>query len=233
MAAAKVNAVTGTTAATLDAAYLTSPLTTTQIGSTDFTLGMINDALVATVGRIIRTYANVPNHPFRNFNLSQTSNIANKAALPSVNSASKPIVGVYGVFRDAVTGTALTLQPVQVVRTITDNTDTFLKKSYFHYCLTGDRIEHTVANAVADVVTFSASDELTAIAANGNAPIPDACLDVAVMGLIASLFIDGEFLDQTAAAGQYFERALADMPQGKTTFAPAPNFTASADPVAS
>src|SRR5688500_18644365 len=101
MASQKMNAVTGTTKTNLEAAYITSPLTATQIGNTDFTISMISDHLVAVVGRIVRTYASVPGHPYRANNLSQTANIADKGVIPAINSAGKSIVGVYGAIRNA------------------------------------------------------------------------------------------------------------------------------------
>jgi len=185
-AAAKVTAVSGTTASALQSAYLTSPLTTTQIGNTDFTLAMIQDALVNTVGRIVRAYASVPTHPYRAFNLSQTSALASGALIPSTNSASKPIVGVYGAIRSN-SGDVMTEQPLQIIQTIIDNTDGFLQGTYNHFKIVDGRLIHTATTATIDVCTFSASDELTSIGVNGNAPIPDALLDVAVAGLLGWL----------------------------------------------
>ena len=233
MAARRVNAVTGTTATALESAYTTSPLTTTQIGSTDFTLGMIKDNLVGVIGRIVKTYASVPGHPFRSYNVSATSNIAHKGLIPSTNSSSVPIIGVYGAIRDATTTEVLTEQPVQIIKTIVDNTDSQLKGQYYYYKLVSDRLYHTRTNVTIDVCTFSASDELTAIGANGNAPIPDALLDVAAAGLVASLIVDDEFVQQATFYGNYFENCLAEMRGGATAFLPAPVLQNSQQPVVS
>lgn len=233
MSAKVVNAITGTTKTALESAYLTSPLTATQVGNTDFTFSMLGDSLVAVLGRIVRAYASVPGHPFRTYNTSQTANIANKGAIPSVNSASKPIVGVYGAIRNASTGEAMTEQPIQIIRTIVDDTDNRLKGTYDHYKIVDGRLYHTATNAIIDVCTFSASDELVAFAANGNATIPDACLDLAVSGLVASLMIDDEFVAQASIHGQYFENCLAEMRNGAASFAPAPVHQSSQQPVIS
>src|SRR5262249_15901664 len=154
------------------------------------------DALVSVLGRIIRTYASVPNHPFRAYNLSQTASIAHKGLIPSVDASSKPIVGIYGAIRDASDGEILTKMPAQIIQTIIENPDVQLRGDYYHYEIIDDRLHHTRTNAKIDVVTFSAPDILTSIGANGDAPIPDACLDVAWTGLVSTLFIDDEFLGQ-------------------------------------
>jgi len=220
-AAQRIGAVTGVTPTALESAYMTSPLTSTQIGTTDFTISMIIDSMLAAVGRIVRAYASTPNHPFRTYNLSQTANIANEAVIPSVNSTSKPIVGVYGAIKDSTTADPLTEQPIHIIQTIVDDTDNFLKGEYFYYKIVGERMYHTRTNVTIDVCTFDLTTELAAVAA-GNAPIPDACLDIAVMGLVASLFIDDEFTGQAQMAAQYFENALSEMMTGKTQILPAP-----------
>jgi hypothetical protein len=225
MAARRVNAITGTNKASLESAYLTSPLTTTQIGNTDFTYGMIQDNLVSVIGSIVRAYAETENHPFRAFNISQTANIAHKGLIPVANSSSKPIVGVLGAIRDAVTGEELTKKSVQVVRSIVADTGGQLKGTYYYYARVGDRLYHTVANAVIDVCAFSASDELTSVGADGNAPIPDACLDLAWTGLVASLMVDDEYVQQASVHGQYFSNGLAMMKQGQVDFGTAPKVT--------
>jgi hypothetical protein len=233
IAAQRVSAITGVTAAALEAAYLASPLTVTEIGNTDFTLAMIRDNLVSVIGRVVRAYSSVPNHPFRAFNLSQTTNIAHKGVIPSVNSAAKPIVGVYGAIRNVLTGEPMTKQPAQIIKTIVGNTNGRLKGTYDYYDIVGERLYHTAANAVIDVCTFDANDELTAIGANGNAPIPDSCLDLAWTGLVASLMIDDEYSGQAQIHGQYFESAIEAMRSGATNFAPAPQLLANAAPVVS
>lgn len=233
MSSVQVNAIVGTTKTNLESAYITSPLTATQIGNTDFTLSMLKDRLVAVVGRIVRTYASVPGHPFRTANLSQTASIAHKAVIPAVNSASKEIVGVYGAIRNASSGEAMTEQPVQIIKTIVDNTDGRLKADYDYFKIVGDRLYHTADNAIIDVCTFDAGDEFTAIGANGNAPIPDACLDIAASGLTASLMIDDEYVSQASVHGNYFENCLAEMRNGAAAFAPAPVHQSSQQPVIS
>jgi hypothetical protein len=209
-----------------------TPLTTSQIGNTDFTMSMIIDNMVSVIGSIIKAYAETENHPFRANNISQTVNIANKGLIPAVDSANKPIVGLYGAIRDAATGEELTRKSPQVVKSIVENTDTQLKGTYFYYARSGERLYHTVANAVIDVITFSADTEMTQVAANANIPVPDACFDLAWTGLVASLMVDDEYVQQAAAHGQYFSNGLQSMKLGQTDFGAAPRVASAANTAA-
>ncbi len=221
-AASRVNALSGSTAAAREAAYVASPLTTVQIGSTDFPFSEIKDALAGVIGRIISTYANVPNHPYRTYNLSQTDNIPTGGVIPSINASGIPIVGVYGAIRDSSDGKVLTEQPVQIIETINNNADGFLKRPYYYFKIVDSRIEHTRPNVVIDVNTFSYADTITNIEADGNADLPDALFDCCWTGLVSVLFNDGEFLDMASTCGQYFNAVLNQMTTGAISFAPAP-----------
>src|SRR5215467_8390123 len=83
----KANAIAGVTGSQMETNYGIATLTGTQLGSVDFPFSNIKDALVSVLGRIIRTYASVPNHPFRAFNIVQTDIIAHRGLIPSVSSS--------------------------------------------------------------------------------------------------------------------------------------------------
>lgn len=218
--ALRINAIVGVQAAALATSYGTSPLTSTQVASADFPLLAIQDAVINSVGKLVRAYASVDGHPFRNFNLSQTSSIANDGVIPSANSAGRAIVGVYGAVRDATTGDVLTEQPVQLINNLRSNQDSFLKGDYFYYKIVGNRIRHTRTNVVMDVCTFDRGAEETAITANGNAPIPDALEDAAVAGAVSMLVRDDEFAAQAVAYANYFNNVIAEIKGGAQTFSP-------------
>jgi hypothetical protein len=228
--ALRINAVTGVTKAALETNYAVSPLTTTQVGTPDFPLKAIQDAVINSVGKLVRAYAFQSSHPFRNFNLSQTSGIAKGAVIPSTNSAGKPIVGVYGAIRDASDGKALTEQPVQLINDIADNTDSFLVGAHYYYKIVGERLFHTRTSAVIDVCTFDRATEEAAVAANGNAPIPDALEDAAWCGAVGLLVRDEEFLNQAAMHTNYFMQVMAEITQGASHFQPAPALINTAAP---
>lgn len=221
-AALRITAIVGSTSALKQTAMTTSPMTASQIGTVDFPLVAIQDAVLSSVGRIIRTYANIKSHPFRLFNLSQTAGIAHKGTIPSTNSTSKPIAGAYGAIRDASTGDVLTEQPKQIIETIAANTDNFLKGSYFYYKIIDGRLYHTRTSAVIDVVTFDIATERTAIAINGNVPLPDACFDIAWAASVAMLMIDSTFADQASMHESYVQNQLNSMASGAVDFPAAP-----------
>jgi len=221
------NAIEGVTASQIEASYTATPLTSADLGSPDFPYSSVVDSLISVLGKIVRAYAFVQNHPFRNFNLSQTASIAHNAVIPSTNSVGYPIVGVYGAIRNASSGAVMTNMNEQIIDTIVSNTDSFLKGTYDYFAITGDRLKHTAQNAVIDVCTFSDTVIRTGIAADGDAPIPDACYDIAVAGLISTLFIDDSYVNQAQAASVYFENQLQEIKSGAASFMPAPNFITS------
>jgi hypothetical protein len=194
-AAKRVSAITGTAVATVEANYITSPLTASQIGSVDFPFTSIKDAVISSVARLVRAYAFVPGHPFRNE--SQTASIAHKSVIPVIDSAGKEIVGVYGAIHDVTDGEILTEQPSQLIRSIRAS-DADLKEDYYYYKIVGKRLEHTRTGVVIDVVTFDEATERAAIDANGDCPLPDALLDAAFCGVVALLIIDDEYVAQAS-----------------------------------
>jgi hypothetical protein len=234
MAAHRIRAITGTTPTALETAYLTTPLTTAEIGNVNFTLSMIKDNLVSVIGTIVRAYASVPNHPWRVVSLSQTANIANRALIPAANSAGRPIVGVYGAIRAAADGRVLTKQPVQLIESLLAGiVDESVRGTYHYYDIVDGRLIHTATNAVIDVCTFDAATELAAIGTNGNAPIPDAALDLAWAGLVSNLVVDDEWVGQAQAHRNYFESEIARVMSGAASVAPAPQMAANVEPVGS
>lgn len=230
MAAHRVKAITGTDPVTLEAAYTTTPLTATQVSnSADFPLSPIKDAIIATVGKIVRAYANVSDHPFRTE--TQTANIANKGAIPKLDSGGKKIVGVFGAIRDASTGNVLTEQPVQLIRSInTSKLSGHLKDSYFHHKIIGKRLEHTVANAVIDVQVWDEPTERVLINAQGSCSLDDSLFDAVVMGTVSILVIDDSYAAQSSLAANYVDGVLAEIKQGASTFLPAPTMINTQEP---
>lgn len=221
-AALRVSALKGGTSVAKEANLAITPLTATQIGTLDFPITSIKDAVLSNVGRLVRAYASVKNHPFRTYNLSQTGSLANEAILPSLNSASKPIVGVWGAIRDASTGDACSKQSAQIIRSIVSDTDNFLKGEYYYYDFVGDRIEHTRANVVIDVCTFDEPTERAAMNAGGNCPLPDALFDAAWCGALSYLVIDDAYWQQAQVYDKYVNQIIGELNNGGTVFSPAP-----------
>jgi len=229
-AALRTNGVIGVTASQIESAYTTSPLTTTQVGKTDFNFTAIKDACISSVARLVRAYANVSGHPFRNTNLTQSAAISHKGLLPSTDSSGYSIVGTYGAIRDTSSGNICTEQPVQIIDTIVSDTGDFLKDSYYYYKIAGERIYHTCSSVTIDVVTFDEAKERTAIDNNGNTPLPDALFDAAWLGVVALLVRDDEFTNQAQAAEVYVANVINEIRNGASSFLPAPTLINTSSP---
>lgn len=225
-AALRVGAVVGVTAAEKTTSLAVSPLTAAQIGSVEFPFTSFQRGTVSAVGRIVRTFAMVKNHPFRRYAAGVTGNIAHEGGIPSVTALSKPIIGMYGNVRDATTDEILTEQPKQIIRSILrSKADSTLKRDYFYYALQDGIIEHTRENVKLQVCAFSFADEIAKFASNGSPPIPDACFDIAFMGLLAFLFTDTGYIQQAGMCENYVQNELSKMANGETEFSPAPTFS--------
>src|SRR5215813_10655702 len=94
--AIRISALKGTTASALNTTFTTRPLTVSDFKSTVFTFDVCRDALVQAEEKLALAIANTPNHPFRSYLRSQTSNLAHGAPLPTTDSAGKTIIGVWG-----------------------------------------------------------------------------------------------------------------------------------------
>ena len=224
-AAIRVSAVIGGDPATVNANYATTPLTSVQVGSVDFPLTNLQDAAISAVARLVRAYANIGGHPFRRYNTSQTASISNNGLIPSVDSASKPIVGVYGAVRNASTGAVMTEQPKQIIELIVG--DAQLKKTYNYFKIIDGRLSCTAAAQI-DVVTFDEPTERAKFAADGNTPLPDALFDAAWAAMAAILINDDSFAGQAQTFEAHVQNVIGEMRGGAVSFMSAPEQIGSA-----
>lgn len=228
-AAIRCSAVKGATEAVRITNMAVNPLTSTQIGSVDFPFPIIQKQVLSGVGRIIRTYSGLKTHPFRDYNTSQTSALATGAAIPTVNSASKKVIGLPGAVKDASDGTILTRQPKQIIDSINRSlADGSRVGSVYFYEFVDGRIIHTRTTVTIDVCTFDLPTETTAIAtASGVCPLPDACLDLAWAAALAGMMTDDAYVSQAQVYEGYVRGELNAMAQGATNFSPPPDVTIS------
>src|SRR4051812_16737595 len=99
-AALRINAIAGSSSAAVQAAYITTPITTTQIDSPDFPLAPLQDTCITVEERLaiaVSSYVAESNgelffHPFRRFISGVTANITNGSLVPSTDASSNPIV---------------------------------------------------------------------------------------------------------------------------------------------
>jgi hypothetical protein len=223
----RVNAVKGATEAVRITNLAIDPLTTTQIGSADFPFPVIQKSVLSGVARLMRVYAGLRNHPFRDFNTSQTAALTSGSAVPSVNSASKAIIGVPGAVRDGTI--SLTRQPKEMIDSINRSlANGNLKGPFYYYEIIDGRIIHTRSTVTIDVITFDQATEQTAVGtASGNSPLPDACIDLAWNAALVYLFTDDSYLAQSQTCNQYLNNELAAMAQGATSFGAPPDVSIS------
>lgn len=232
-AAVRVNAIAGSTSATLETNYLVTPLTTTEVDSADFPLSVFKDTALLVEQRLAHAIANVGNHPWRKFLAGSAPTVAHETALPSVDGDAKNIIGVWGSVYDATDGTVCTEKPLEVIRRLVDNPGTFWKCNYYYYKMDGGRIYHTRTNVKIDCCVYNWSDRISAIATLTSATLlPEVLEEAHVCGMVSMLVRDDAFIPQSQIYRNYFEQALAMITQGLTSVPPkaipAPTMTANA-----
>lgn len=214
----RVNGLTGPLAASLETAYTTVPLTTTQMRSADFSFSFYKDTCLAVEGKLANAIANVGNHPWRAYLTGVTSSLAHKASLPSLSSASKPIIGIFGSVYDASDGTVCTENSLERITRRTRNAGSRLKSAVYWYKMDGQRIYHTRTNVVIDVCVYDRSTQLTSIGTlTNNILLPDVLEEAYVCGMVSYMVRDDAFVAQSQIYRQYFNDTLAGISQGLTS----------------
>lgn len=209
------NAFASGNAATVDASYQVSPLTTTQVVDPYYSLEFIKDKAIDAHGRLALEIANVRTHPWRVWvNPSTTLSLVTGATLPTAAANSKTIVGAWGAVR--ASGTLLTeASPERVQAAITNPT---LYQTPRLYYIDGTCIYHTGAlSAVINCCTYERADIVTTVAANGNIALPDVLVDAIVAGAVAQLIIEAKGMEQGNYFSDLFQKAIESIRNGQTT----------------
>src|SRR5689334_9479247 len=94
--ALRMSALVGTQVAQIAATYDTAVLTAANFKSADWPFNSFRDAILMAVEEFAWTIAEVKNHTWRTSLADITTNLANKALLPSLSATNKPIIGVWG-----------------------------------------------------------------------------------------------------------------------------------------
>lgn len=215
--ALRINALTGATAANLQTAYVTSPLTTTQFQSTIFNFQSVKDAILDAEGRLAWAIADTGDHPWRQYIASTTANQATTSTLPSTSTGSKPIIGIWGAVVDATDSIVCSQMPLDMVRRRVANAGTAYVCPVYWYNITGGRIEHTRTNVKVECCIYSRSDQSTSFDANGNILLPDGLAQAYWCGALATLMRDDEFTDQANKYSAYFDGAIQSIRGGLTS----------------
>jgi len=221
-AAIRINGIAGTTAATIEAAYITTPITATQLDSPDFPLTPLKDTFLLVEEKLVNAVAGFKvkevspagvvsyrYHEWRTSITTQTDNIAHLGAIPSTDASSNKIVGVYGSVFDATSNIACEEMPIQDIRIAVRNANSWLVSPIYGFHVVGNRMHHTRTNVKMDVCTYNRSTRATAIDTLTN-PIllPDAAEEAYVCGMVSLLVRDDAFTGQAQIYRNYFENTL-------------------------
>lgn len=191
-----------------DSAALETSYTQTSLTLADFDGGVpfeaIKDAVLMAEEQLAQAIADSGEHPWRAYLASQTANVANNGALPSVDSASKPIIGIYGAVSDATDGTICVEMPLDLVKRRAVNANTQFKLPVYWFNITGRYISHTRTNVRLEVCTYDRSAQSTSLEAGGNILLPDVLEPAYVCGALATF---GEKLGEQAG---YFQTVFTE-----------------------
>lgn len=212
----RVNGIVGTSAATLQTNYTTSPLTTSQVDSADFPFAAYRDTFHAIESRLAAAIAGCGNHPWRRVLQSQTADIAHEAAIPSTNAVGDQIVGVYGAVFDSSDGTQCTEIAMDDIRIAVRNANSWALVPTYGYKIDGGRIFHTRTNVKIDVCTYNRTTQ-AALGITNSMLLPDPLEEALVCGITSMLVRDDAFTQQAAIYRGYYNDALNSIAQGLTS----------------
>lgn len=210
-----LNAFAGGAALNVQTAYTASPLTVTEVVDPYFNLDFIKDKAIDAHGRLALEIANVRAHPWRAFiGDVQTSNLASGVVIPPTASNSKSIVGALGQVVSASDAQPLSEAAPERVRQFLEMTSAVYNQPYLYY-IDGNRIYHTVTNAVINVCTYERSDVVTTVAANGNITLPDVLVDAIVAGAVSTCIIESKGMEMGGYFSGMFDKAIQSIRQGQ------------------
>lgn len=207
-AALRINAVLGTSVATLQTNYTVRPLTTAQFNSAIFPMSAIIEALSLAEQRLAHAIANSSSdNTYRTALTTQTPALANGALMPStVGTAS--VIGVYGDVRDDADNSICTPRPLREITRRVANAGSFYRVPVYHFAYQGARIYHTRPTVIVDVCVYDHDAQIAAMVADGPVLLADDLNQAVISGALASLLRDDEFIEQGTAFAKYFATVL-------------------------
>lgn len=149
---------------------------------------------------------NNPTHPARSLLYGRSSNLSNLASTPTVDINGYEFVGVFDSVADSSTNAPLTLVPTQ---TLADYENSFFDNvELFNYNLTGNQLRHTRSNAYLQGCVWDYATQSTEYDADGDSPLPEACANMHVNGVIANSVQVGwsDNANVASIAGQLYQQ---------------------------
>lgn len=204
--ALRINAITGATAALVEAAYVTVPFTVTQGNASPvFPYASIKDAILNIEGRLADAIASTGDHPYRAYLISTTDSLSNGEVLPSLDANGEQIIGVWGSVFDASDTTKVyrAKDIAQVIRRTTNPNGRYRVTVYWYF-MDDLNIYHTGTAVKCKVCVYSRDNQATIFDANGDMLLPDSLADALVCGAVSELVRDDEFMAQASVYRKYF-----------------------------
>lgn len=209
-----LNAYRSGDASTVNTDYTVATPTTTQVADPFFSLAFIQDKVIDAHGRLALEIANVRTHPWRSFIGPSTVTVANGAAIAQTAVNGKPIVGAIGQVLNG--GRMMSEAAPERVNAYLRHTGVTYNAPDIYYC-DGNVFYSSAASFVTvNVCTYDRSDQVLALAANGDITIPDVLADALVAGAVAELVIESKGMEQAAYFLGIFEKAIESIRNGMT-----------------
>lgn len=210
--AISVNAITGATPSLLETSYSTSPLTSANFQSSIIPFTGLKDKMLGGQEDVISIVASTGDHPWRAFIETQTTSLP-YGSLVSTNSAGVPVIGSWGDVRDAVSGQPCTKNELRQIQDRVINPGNMWLISVYWYARSDQRIYHTVANVIIDVVAYVRPDadtlDLTAAIL-----LPDDAAAAIINAALMRCIRDDEFMAQSARFGELFNAWVSQVKAG-------------------
>lgn len=188
--AMRVDVLRGEKVPELETSYRVRPMTRAEILVGDFTLSMVQDAVLLAEEFFVRAIANNPKQPMRSYLRDLTDPLASGAAIPSVSATGKSIIGVPGIIYDAATGALLTWVSPDAINRFIRGTARY-KTAILNFSIVGATLLHTVATAIMEVCAYDRDVQAAALIANDQMLLPDV-LEPAIIDQATTYLVRGE-----------------------------------------
>src|ERR1051326_4913875 len=151
-----MNALATGTVAAVETAYLTSPLTTTQITSPRDTMSFIRDAILDAEMDLIAAICSSAKHPERASFYAYSGTLAYGDLLQAS-------IGPYGNVRTVTSHTPLEVRSLSAVRRRFENVGSVYTVSAYEFAIEGNRIFHTAPQNVELEIAAPTRPQLTVL----------------------------------------------------------------------
>jgi len=193
-----------TTPALLNTVYDTNPLTVANFniatGSSVFSFLFLKQKMLNSQEGLFMALASTATNPLRGFIESQTASLVYGNPILT-NAAGQPVVGAFGVVRDAENGQPLTLNEIEDIRIRVQSSWMIL--DVYQYAFIGNRVYPTRPEVIVDVCGYERPDADT-LDLTTDILLPDVLGSAIVQGAIAECYRDDEYLEQAARAGEFY-----------------------------